>query len=129
VYRSQRIALKVITETRNVEPHDGVREVKILSHLSHPNIIRLLSSFRDQEGHLVLEFPLLPLTLADLLSKPERVTEAVIKTSFRNLFSALAYLHEQGIIHRDIKPSNLLLASPTGPAALCDFGTTWHPVL
>ena len=30
------------------------------------------------------------------------------------------------MLHRDIKPSNLLLASPSGPAYLADFGIAWH---
>lgn len=31
------------------------------------------------------------------------------------------------MIHRDVKPSAILLASPSGPAYLSDFGTAWHP--
>ncbi|RFU30540.1 hypothetical protein B7463_g5770, partial [Scytalidium lignicola] len=46
-----------------------------------------------------------------------------------SIFSALQYLHHQGVIHRDIKPSNVLLASPTGPAYISDFGTAWDPGL
>lgn len=73
-------------------------------------------------------FPFMPLTLAKIIGSGT-VSEQLIRTSFLNIFSALAYLHENGIIHRDIKPSNLLLASPIGPAYLSDFGTAWHPAL
>lgn len=128
VYRSQAIALKVITETLNVEPHNPDREVKILRKLSHAFIIKLEDTFRDQDGRLVLVFPFMPLTLAKVIGSGA-VPEAATRACFRNLFAALAYLHEQGIIHRDIKPSNLLLASPTGPAYISDFGTTWDPNL
>ncbi|PVH82743.1 kinase-like protein [Cadophora sp. DSE1049] len=126
VYHSKTIALKVITETHNVEPHNSAREVKILSSLSHPRIITLNETFKDEEGRLVLVFPFIPLTLAKVIGSGA-VPEEVTKNCFRDLFSALVYLHANGIIHRDIKPSNLLLASKTGPAYLSDFGTTWHP--
>lgn len=128
VYRSQVVALKVITETHNVEPHNPIREVKILQSLSHPFIIRLENSIRDQEGRLIMVFPFMPLTLAKVIGSGT-VPETITRTCFRDLLSALAYLHEQDIIHRDIKPSNLLLASPSGPAYLSDFGTIWHPTL
>ncbi|KAG4419023.1 hypothetical protein IFR04_007884 [Cadophora malorum] len=126
VYQSKTVALKVITETHNVEPHNPAREVKILSSLAHPRIITLTETFKDDEGRLVLVFPFIPLTLAKVIGVGA-VPEEVTKNCFRDLFSALVYLHANGIIHRDIKPSNLLLASKTGPAYLSDFGTTWHP--
>jgi cyclin-dependent kinase len=73
-------------------------------------------------------FPFMPLTLAKVIGSGIVSTE-LTRNTFHDLFSALSYLHEKGMIHRDIKPSNLLLASPTGPAYLSDFGTAWHPTL
>jgi cyclin-dependent kinase len=125
VYTTDVVALKVITETRNVEPHNPAREVRILQQLSHPSIVKLIEIFRH-EGRLVMVFPYMPLTIVKLIASNELNLNA-IRSHFEDLFSALEYLHEQGIIHRDIKPSNLLLASASGPAYLADFGTTWHP--
>jgi len=128
VYRSKAVALKVITETRDVEPHNPAREVKILTEASHPAIIKIIETFRAQEGRLVLVFPFMPLTLAKIIGAGP-VPASLTQSCFHDLFSALAYLHSNGIIHRDIKPSNLLLNSKTGPAYLSDFGTAWHPTL
>lgn len=128
VYRSQAVALKVITEVHNIKPHNPGREVKILQQLAHRAIIKLADTFRDQDGRLVMAFPFMPLTLAKLVGSGS-VPYGTTKRCFRDLFSGLAYLHEKGIIHRDIKPSNLLLCSPTGPALISDFGTAWHPTL
>jgi serine/threonine protein kinase len=122
------VALKVITETHNVEPHNPGREVKILQQLSHASIIKLSETCRDQDGRLVMVFPFMPLTLAKIISSGP-VSPDLTRRCFHDLFSALAYLHGEGIIHRDVKPSNLLLASPNGPAYLSDFGTAWHPTL
>jgi protein-serine/threonine kinase len=48
------------------------------------------------------------------------------KIYFRQLASAIGYLHERGITHNDIKPSNVLL-SYTNIPVLVDFGfaTRW----
>ncbi|OIW28237.1 serine/threonine-protein kinase csk1 [Coniochaeta ligniaria NRRL 30616] len=127
VYRSRNRALKVITETRDIEPHNPHREAKILALLKKP-CIPLLETFRDHEQRFVLVFPYMPLTLATLLDQGP-LTATQTKSIFRDILSALASIHNQGIIHRDIKPSAVLLVSPTGPAYLSDFGTAWHPTL
>ncbi|RDW91943.1 hypothetical protein BP5796_01337 [Coleophoma crateriformis] len=126
VYRSGSRALKVITETVNVEPHNPGREAKILRELSHSSIIKLIETSKDHGGRLILVYPFMPLTLARIILTGS-LSPKTLRSCFRDLFSGLAYLHEKGIIHRDVKPSNLLLESPTGPAYLADFGTAWHP--
>ncbi|TVY78493.1 Serine/threonine-protein kinase csk1, partial [Lachnellula suecica] len=128
VYRSDLVVLKVITETRNVEPHNPSREIKILTQISHISIIKLVRTFQDNERRLVLQFPFMPFTLANIIDAGSLPAD-LVRSCFQDLFSALAYLHQNGIIHRDIKPSNLLLASRTGPLLLADFGTAWHSTL
>ncbi|KAH8804701.1 kinase-like domain-containing protein, partial [Xylogone sp. PMI_703] len=132
IYKVDNLALKVITETRNIEPHNPSREVKLLTRLRHESIIQFVDSCRDAEGRLVLVFPFIPLTLQSLLSSDKAHKGLPISSTkrfFKNILSGLQYLHHQGIIHRDIKPSNVLLASPTGPAYISDFGTAWDPEL
>lgn len=128
VYKSHAVAIKIITETRDMEPHNPAREIKILKKLVHPSIIQLIETSKDKEGRLILVFPYMPLTLANVIDSNSLTLENTA-SYFKDLFSALGYLHSQQIIHRDVKPSNLLLASPSGPAHLADFGTAWHPVL
>ncbi|POS83634.1 hypothetical protein EPUL_004897 [Erysiphe pulchra] len=128
VYRCKTVALKVIRQKNNIEPHNPGLEIEILSSLSHPSVIELIKSFRNSESCLVIVFPYQPLTLCDLFSN-QAIPKNVLRSIFRDIFSGLKYLHEGEIIHRDIKPSNILLATDTGPAKLCDFGTSWHPVL
>lgn len=113
-----------------MEPHNPQREVRILESLrgeDHPNVVDLISTFRDQDSRLVLEFEYMPLTLGDLFAKGERLDGEVVRSIFRDVLDGLRDLHFQGIIHRDIKPSAILLSSPTGPAYISDFGTAWHP--
>lgn len=127
VYRCKDRALKIITETHNIEPHDPFREAKILDRLKKP-CIPLLETFRDQEQRFTLVFPYMPLTLSGLLEQGS-LTSAQIRIIFTDILQALRDIHDRGIIHRDIKPQAILLASPDGPAYLSDFGTAWHPEL
>ncbi|KAK5991475.1 Serine/threonine-protein kinase csk1 [Cladobotryum mycophilum] len=126
VYRSTDKALKVIVAHHNLEPHNPQREVKILRTLNPP-CIPLLNVFRDQEQRLVLVFPYMPLTLANLLDNGDILSKNQLRTIFSDALKALQHIHSQGITHRDIKPSAILLSGPSGPAFLSDFGTAWHP--
>ncbi|KAG8167221.1 hypothetical protein KVR01_002910 [Diaporthe batatas] len=127
VYRYKNRALKVITETHGVEPHNPSREAKILAQLKRP-CIPLLETFRDHEDRFTLVFPFMPLTLSTLLERGPP-TNAQVRTIFMDVFRALADIHKEGIVHRDVKPQAILLESPDGPAYLSDFGTAWHPEL
>ena len=126
------VALKITTPETMHPPHDSRREARILTAAAaaskSAHIIPLLDTFEQAGGHFVLVFPFLPLGLNDLLSThPDQpIPLSSRKPLLRDLFAGLAHLHTQGIIHRDIKPSNLLLASPTGPVYLADFGIAWY---
>lgn len=128
VYRSGKVALKVITCGADQAPHNPHREAKILKDLSKP-CIPLLSTFYDTDRQLVLAFPFMPLTLESLLRDGVEIPRRRLVSYFMDIFSALVHIHDQGIIHRDIKPSAVLLESIDGPAYLSDFGTAWHPTL
>lgn len=49
------------------------------------------------------------------------VKEQVAQIYFKQLMSAIEFIHEKGIAHRDIKPENILLDSD-GNLKVCDFG-------
>ncbi|XXG98324.1 hypothetical protein Hte_004647 [Hypoxylon texense] len=128
VYKSGTVALKVIVETGvNKEPHDPFREAKILKLLKKP-CIPLIETFRDQEQRFVLAFPFMPMSLRAVLDQGP-IPRNRIQSYFTDIFNALNYIHDQGIIHRDVKPSAILLESIDGPAYLSDFGSSWHPEL
>lgn len=127
VYRHNDRALKVITETRTIDPHNPLREASILAQLKQP-CIPLLDTFYDHEQRFTLVFPYMPLTLSALLAQSP-LCAVQIRSIFTDILHALVDIHAQRIIHRDIKPQAILLASPQGPAYLSDFGTAWHPEL
>ena len=98
-------------------------EGRLLAHLSHPGLVRVLDAAWEGPGapYLALELvdgPDLDATLALRRLSPREA--AVVG---RDLASALAYLHSEGLVHRDVKPANVLLDS-SGHARLCDLGVT-----
>ncbi|MGD9683179.1 MAG: protein kinase [Candidatus Obscuribacterales bacterium] len=88
-------------------------EARVVSHLLHPDIIRILDFGVTGSGvpYMVLEhFP--SVTLADLIEAegPRPFEEAC--RIFERLAAALAHSHAQGMYHRDVKPSNILVSHP-----------------
>lgn len=123
---NQLVALKLTTPSQVAAPHDHVREARILAKASSTHVVPLLSTFRQAGGHFLLVFPFIPYDLEELLHQ-HATSPAQICAHLYDLFTALCHIHSLGIIHRDIKPSNILLASPSGPAYLADFGISWMP--
>ena len=96
------------------------REIQLAARMQHPHIVPLHST-GDIAGLPYFTMPYVEgdslrahLTRHGELPLPECVR------ILRDVASALAYAHRQGVVHRDIKPENVLL--PSGSAVVTDFG-------
>lgn len=93
---------------------------------SHPNVLALHDSYRQQErAYLVLEY-CAGGDLFDYIRKDGGLDEVAAKVLFRRIIEAISYIHEHNVVHLDIKPENLLFK--TSPAdlesiKLADFGS------
>jgi len=98
------------------------REAKILRDLAHPNVVLLLDASRTASGRpfLVLEHVEGP-SLHKLLGKKRVLPLEAALAIAVGVTSALAHIHERGVVHRDVKPGNVLLAK-SGVVKLIDFG-------
>lgn len=100
-----------------------LREAEIGRRLSHPAIqCHLYPEEQRSADYLVLEY-LQGYTLREAMHKyvPELLPQEQAMQIMSQVCSALAYVHEQGVIHQDIKPDNIFLLED-GEIKLLDFG-------
>eukprot|EP00727_Mastigamoeba_balamuthi_P002557 m51a1_g12299 putative protein serine threonine kinase (1342) ;mRNA; r:326891-332659 len=98
-----------------------MKEVKLQSGLSHPNIIRIYGHhFESASLFLFLEYAECG-SLMKFRKQVGKLSEEVIALFVEDILCALSYLHSNGIAHRDLKATNVLLTRD-GTAKLADFG-------
>ncbi|KAJ2848138.1 Calmodulin-dependent protein kinase cmk2 [Coemansia brasiliensis] len=121
----RRVAVKVIRKTAVTTDEQMVlKEIDIVRHLHHPNIVKLLDWFESKDKYYLV-FQLC--TGGELFQKIcdyGRFTEEDAARLIRCGFESIAYLHRHNIVHRDIKPENFIFldSSVDAPLMLADFG-------
>lgn len=117
-------AVKVISTERIKEmgyEASVQREIAVLRILSHPCIARLISSFRFREGvYLVLEYASGG-DLHSLLKRNGSLDNDSTRFVIGEVISALASIHELGLVYADLKPENIVVTA-LGHVKLTDFG-------
>ena len=116
-------AMKQITKARITDMGKFQTEIKILSLLDHPNIVRLFEVIEDDKYYNLLEELC---TGGELFTRAqtEKLKEKDIARIFNQIMSGVAYIHRMGIVHRDLKLENILFSSedPLSPIKIIDFG-------
>lgn len=107
-----------------VRPGTWEREVTSLQRLTHPNIVKCFGSLRI-DGFFTVVMELIDGVTLDKfieLNSPNEGQQVLYDRWYRQLVSALACIHRQGLIHRDVKPSNLVVRRDEQDIVLIDFG-------
>lgn len=123
IYTQDKVALKRIRMEGEKDgfPVTAVREIKLLQHLRHNNVVSLLEVMVEKnECFMVFEY--LSHDLTGLINHPTfTLTQAHKKDLAKQMFDGLQYLHHRGVLHRDIKAANILISN-RGQLKYADFG-------
>mmetsp|Transcript_18652 Transcript_18652/g.70563 ORF Transcript_18652/g.70563 Transcript_18652/m.70563 type:complete len:489 (-) Transcript_18652:2159-3625(-) len=121
------VAIKKITNFVQdlVDAKRIVREVRLLRHFRHENIISITDilpppSIEDfNDIYIISEF--METDLHRVIYSRQSLTDDHIKYFLYQILCGLRYIHSAKVLHRDLKPSNILLNSNCD-LKLCDFG-------
>ncbi|KAF3566608.1 hypothetical protein DY000_02013458 [Brassica cretica] len=88
----------------------NLREVKSLSRMNHPNIVKLKEVIRENDI-LYFVFEYMECNLYQLMKdRPKLFAESDVRNWCFQVFQGLSYMHQRGYFHRDLKPENLLVS-------------------
>jgi len=97
-------------------------EIKILSSLDHPNIIKYYETYESPNYiYLVMEYCQGGELFDKLTTRGEDFTEQRAAEIMKSLFLAVNHCHSNGIAHRDLKPENIMYSVDEG-IKIIDFG-------
>jgi len=104
-----------------------VDEARTLAKFNHPNIVRVLSVFEENNtAYMVMEYAVGE-DLSHIYKKSNVLNEDALLDIFIPIMDGLALVHNAGFIHRDIKPANIYICENNSPL-LIDFGSARQSV-
>lgn len=113
-------AVKVL-QTRLMDVDAFRTEARIVAHLIHPNIVRVLEfGIEDEDPYLVMDFAPFG-SLRQRHPKGERIPLLTVISYVEQVADALQYAHDDRLVHRDVKPENMLVGR-RNEVLLSDFG-------
>lgn len=94
------------------------REARILSRLSHPNIVVVYAFGELDTDTLYIAMEYVPgRDLEAVLADVGRLQPDVFCDVFTQICAAVSHAHDAGIVHRDIKPANVIVTTDVGTAS------------
>jgi len=125
---NEKVAIKKVF---NIFEHDRefqkriLREIKILKHFDHENIICLTDLIPPrnfaQFNDVYIVTDLMETDLRQIIKSDQQLSDQHLQYFLYQILRALKYIHSANVLHRDLKPSNILLNSDC-ELKICDFG-------
>ena len=113
------ISLKKLSEKQY---QDLILEVKIISSLEHPHIVKFYETYHDdQYFHIVTELCRGNNLYMRLKKLKGKMKEDHAKIIIFKILHAINYCHSKGVVHRDLKPENIVFESPTNNSDINEY--------
>ena len=96
-------------------------EARALATFNHPNIVRVLRYFRENESAYIVMAYESGDPLKRWMVQRGRLGQGALLGIIRPLLDGLESVHKAGFLHRDIKPDNIYVRADNSPVLL-DFG-------
>jgi serine/threonine protein kinase len=128
IVADKKVLVRILSAERSNDSTNLDEEIVSFSHVTHPNIARLIDSgqFNDGTRFLISEY-VDALSVDDILSIHGFVDPARTGRVIRQIANALNEVHQEGIIHRDLRPENIIVTPGEGDveqAILVNFGAS-----
>ncbi|XP_028766017.1 mitogen-activated protein kinase homolog NTF3 [Neltuma alba] len=124
---NEKVAIKKIQNAfeNRVDALRTLRELKLLRHLQHDNVIALkdimMPNHRKSFKDVYLVYELMDTDLHQIIKSSQALSNDHCQYFLLQLLRGLKYLHSANILHRDLKPGNLLI-NANCDLKICDFG-------
>ncbi|XP_062514279.1 mitogen-activated protein kinase 7-like [Corticium candelabrum] len=111
----QRVAIKKIPKVFDVvtTAKRTYREIKILKHFKHDNIISIRDIMRppdlEQWHDIYVVLDLMESDLHHVIHSNQPLTDEHLRYFLYQTLRGVKYMHSAHVLHRDLKPSNLLI--------------------
>ena len=108
---NEKVAIKFINKKKlqNGDDERIKNEIKIITKLNHPNILKAFEVFDDETNYyIVMERPIRG-DLFNYICSKGRLSMDEASFIFYQIVNGIQYLHKNKIVHRDMKPENIML--------------------
>jgi serine/threonine protein kinase len=117
------VAIKVLPRDRTTPEAiaNFTREIRALSSLRHPKLVRAVDAGNDGNVHYLVTEYVPGADLRKLVRRSGPLSMEAAANIISQIAEGLQHAHQEGIVHRDVKPGNVLV-TPEGDAKLSDLG-------
>ena len=126
---NRNVAIKMVPKafSDEVDAKRILREIKLLKHFNHENIVQLVDmmppnvQYLEDYRDVYLITDLMETDLHRIIYSKQKLSIDHVQYFIYQVLRGLKYIHSCNVLHRDLKPSNLLVNSNCD-LKICDFG-------